>query len=87
MRIIVGRDVECERKERYAHGGIDLEFAKAEKISEWLGGAEIVNDEAEESSEELAVGRVNRGYVKDFLDTLAFNQYGICCKDGKIAAA
>ena len=87
MRIIVGSDVACERKEKYVHEGIDLEFAKAEKISEWLGGAEIVNDETEESTEELSVGRTSRGYAKDFLDTLALNQYGVCCKDGKIAVA
>ena len=87
MRIIVGSDVACERKEKYIHEGIDLEFAKAEKISEWLGGAEIVNDETEESAEELSVGRTSRGYAKDFLDTLEPNQYGVCAAGGKIAVA
>lgn len=87
MKIIVASDVACERKEKYAHEGVDMEFVKAEKISAWLGFGEIVKDTEEESETEIAVGRTDRGYVTEFLDSLGFNQYGVACKDGKTVVA
>lgn len=87
IKIVVGSDVACERKERCAHGGIDLEFAKAELIRDWLGGGEIVKDNDGESDTELSVGRTNRSYVKEFLDSIELNQYGVCCKGDKIVVA
>ena len=85
IKVIVADDIDCTFKEKYAHGGVDMEYAVAKKICDWLGISDIEKDTAPKSSAEIAVGRCERNYAKEFLDTLALNQYGIARRGDKIA--
>ena len=82
--IVISKGVARVFKEKFAHNGYDMEYVKAQKLSEKTGW-EIITDEEAEKPSEISIGTCERGYVKDFLSRMDINQYGICRKKNKIA--
>ena len=86
MNVVYSHLIAATEKQGFVNGGVDPEFAYAQKIAQWLGQANVVSD-LEHSDREVLIGFVERPEMMIYLGRLTKNQFGVCCTGGKILVA
>ncbi|MBO5322678.1 MAG: hypothetical protein J6A88_01065 [Oscillospiraceae bacterium] len=81
--VVYSHKIACTEKQGFANGGVDPEYACAQKIAQRLGEAQVVSD-LEHNDREVLIGFVDRPEMNIYLGKLMKNQYGVCRIGNKI---
>ena len=84
--VVYSRNIACTEKQGFANGGVDPEYAYAQKIAQWLGDAPVSDDQVV-NDREVLIGFVDRPAMNIYLGKLNKNQYGVCRAGNKILVA
>lgn len=85
-KVVYSHKIASTEKQGFANGGVDPEYAYAQKIAQWLGNATAISDR-ERGEREVLIGFVERLEMNIYLSKLSKNQFGVCRAGSKILVA